>query len=140
MLLLFIGFVIGVIVAAMAIEIGFKQPKEPDRLARLSYTWSISEISNPKIVAEYLLEMDIPSDARLVFKECKDKKKLVEEEIQMRQNETISANFIVGDNRALILSGPIKNGEMGVWTIDPVIIKKLQGEFERLWAGGKKEE
>lgn len=135
---LVVGIILGVIVAGMAIELASKKSSSsPERTSRISYTWGFAEIHNPKIVAEYLDDIDVPDDARVVCQKCKNEAKLVEKEIQMKHNNDISANFIVGDNRALILSGSVRYGEMGVWTVDPIIISKLQGEFERLWAEGQ---
>jgi len=134
---LLVGFIIGLIVATMAIEFGMRKPVESATFhstARLTYVWSLSEIRNPSVVAEYLDEIEIPKNARVVFKECKDIKIL--KDIKARKNEDIRVNFVLGDNRALILSGPIKEGQMGIWVIDPFILRKLKAEFERLWNKG----
>ena len=134
---LLIGFIIGLIAATMAIEFGMRKPVESTAFhstARLTYMWSLSEIKNPRVVAEYLDKVEVPKNAKIVFKECKDKKIL--KEIDVRKNEDIRVNFVLGDDRALLLSGPIKEGQMGIWVIDPFILKKLKAEFERLWNKG----
>ena len=136
MILLLIGFIIGVIVVGMVAELGSKKTAPQEHMSRLTNTWSISEIRNPKIVAEFLDEVNVPLKSQLVIHECKNEAAL--KDLQVRKNPTISANFIVGDDRALILSGHVRNGELGIWTVDLVIIKKLHSEFDRLWTAGKK--
>ncbi|MCD6107887.1 hypothetical protein B6U70_01560 [Euryarchaeota archaeon ex4484_162] len=134
---LLIGFIIGLIAATMAIEFGMRKPIESTfkSTARLTYMWSLSEIKNPRLVAEYLDEMMIPKNAKVVFKECSDTKVL--EDVSARKNEDIRANFVLGDERALLILGPVREGQMGVWIIDPFILKKLESEFERLWSKGE---
>ena len=52
---LIIGFVIGVVVLGIAVEFGAKKPSKNEPASRHTKKWSISEISNPRIMAEYLI-------------------------------------------------------------------------------------
>ena len=54
---LVIGFVIGVIVLGLAYEIGTKKSSQSPPASKHTKKWSISEISNPRIMAEYLSEL-----------------------------------------------------------------------------------
>jgi hypothetical protein len=134
---LLIGFVIGIIAATMAIEFGMRKPPESTTFqstARLTSLWSVSEIKKPRVVAEYIDDVELPKDAKVVFKDCKNMRTL--KDVEAKRNPNVKANFVVGEDRALILSGYLKEGELGIWVIDPSIIKKLEMEFDRLWKEG----
>jgi len=49
--------------------------------------------------------------------------------IEVKQHSDIRGNFILGDDRALILSGPIKQDELGVWTVEKDMLEKTQQIF-----------
>ena len=108
---LIIGFGIGVIVVGIAIEFGTRKPMKTSPSSRPAHTWSIDEISNPKIMAEYLLDVDLPRNAKVIVNKYKEG--LNFEGVDIRRNPSIKGNFIIGDDRALILAGPIKKDEIG---------------------------
>jgi len=131
-----LGFVIGVVTVALAIEFGMKKTSKAEPTSRSTQKWSISEISNPRIVAEYLGDVDIPKNSKLVVKNYDDKS--VFEDLNVKQHSGIKGNFILGDDRALILAGPIKKEEIGVWTVEKEIMDKLNTYFEQSWSRGTK--
>ena len=55
------------------------------------------------------------------------------EGMKVKQSKQIMGNYILGDDRALILSGPVKENEVGFWTIDKEIVKTLHQEFDTTW-------
>ena len=133
---LIIGFVIGVIVVGLAIETGMKKTSQVAPASKHTKKWSISEISNPRIMAEYLGNVDIPKDSKLLVNQYKDKEML--EGLDAKEYAGIKGNFIVGDDRALILAWPVKKDEIGFWTVEKDIVEKLNNEFEEMWAKGTK--
>ena len=128
------GFVIGVVSVALAIEFGMKKTSKSEPASRSTRKWSISEIRNPRIVAEYLGDIDIPKNSRLVVNKHKDN--IVFEGLNAKRNSGIKGNFILGDDRALILAGPVKKDEMGVWTVEKEILESLNNYFEETWSKG----
>lgn len=128
---LFIGFGIGVIVVGIAIEFGTKKPMKPAPSSRPAHRWSIEEISNPKIMAEYLGDIDIPKNAKLIVNKYKEG--LSFDGIDVRRDSTLKGNFIIGDDRALILAGPIKRDEIAFWTVEKEIVDTLHKKFEETW-------
>lgn len=128
---LIIGFILGVIVVGIAVEIGIKKVTSATPSSKHTNKWSISEISNPKIMAEYLSDVDIPKNSKVIVNKYADKNMLAG--LDVKEHSGIKGNFIVGDDRALILSGPLKKDEVGFWTVEEEIVKKLNQEFDEMW-------
>lgn len=131
-----IGFILGVIVVGIAIEIGIKKVTNVTPSSKHTNKWSISEISNPKIMAEYLTDVDIPKDSKVIVNKYLDKNMLVG--LDVKEHSGIKGNFIVGADRALILSGPLKKDEVAIWTVEEEIVKKLNQEFDEMWLEAEK--
>ena len=128
------GFIVGVVSVALAIEFGIKKTSKSEPASRSTRKWSISEISNPRIVAEYLGDVDIPKNSRIVVNKHKDD--MVFAGVNAKINSGVRGNFILGDDRALILAGPVKKDEMGVWTVEKEILESLNNYFEETWSKG----
>jgi len=133
---LIIGFAIGVVVFGLAVEVGMKKTSKSEPASRHTKKWSISEISNPRIIAEYLGDVEIPKNSKLLVKKYKDKEML--EGLDVKEHSKIKGNFILGDDRALILAGPVKKDEIGFWTVEKEIVERLNDEFDQMWAEGTK--
>jgi len=131
---LIIGFVIGVVFLGIAIEIGTKKTTRSQPASKPTKSWQISEISNPKIMAEYLGDIQIPKGSKVIVNKFKDKQMLAG--LNVKSNPDLKGNFIIGDDRALILSGPVKKDEIGIWTVEKEIVDKLNDEFNQLWSEG----
>ena len=128
---LVIGFILGVILVGIVVEIGAKKTASTTPASRPAKEWSISEISNPKIMAEYLSDIDLPKDSKIIVNKYKNKEKLAG--LNVREHKGIKGNYIIGDDRALILAGPVKKDEIGFWTVEKEIIEKLNSEFDEMW-------
>ncbi len=129
---LIIGFAIGVIIVGLAIEISSKKSNSSPPASKHTKKWSISEISNPRIMAEYLSDIDLPSNAKVLVNKYKDKNMLAG--VNAREHGEIKGNFILGDDRALVLAGPVKNDEIAFWTVEKEIIKDLNEQFDQMWS------
>ena len=126
-----IGFIIGVIVVAVAIEFGSKKTKNIMPSSRRTLEWNINEIQNPKIMAEYLGDIAIPKESRILVNKYKDLQMF--KGLNAKRNTLIKGNYILGDDRALILSGPLKKDEIGFWTVEKDIVDSLHQEFDTYW-------
>ena len=133
---LVIGFITGVIVVALAFEMGLKKMTSTAPSSKHTKSWSADEISNPKIMAEYLSNVDLPKNSKVLVNKYKDKTALAG--MNAREHRGIRGNFIVGDDRALILSGPLRKDEAAFWTIEEGIVRKLNQEFDEMWAEADK--
>jgi len=131
-----VGFAIGVIVVSLAIEIGMKKTSQTPPASKHTKSWNISEISNPRIMAEYLSDIELPKDSKIIVNRYKNKEMLAG--LDVKEHKGIKGNFIVGDDRALILAGPVKKDEIGFWTVEKEIVDALNKEFFEMWAEGSK--
>ncbi|MBN2065888.1 MAG: hypothetical protein JW771_03660 [Candidatus Thermoplasmatota archaeon] len=131
---LIIGFVIGVVVVALAIEIGMKKTSVTPPASRHTKKWSIGEIANPRIIAEYLGDVELPKNAKVLVNKYKDKTMFAG--MDVKEHKGIKGNYILGDDRALVLSGPVKKDEIGVWTVEKEIVEQLHADFDKFWAEG----
>jgi len=129
------GFILGVIVVAIAIELLMKKTPRAEPFTRSTKTWSIYEVRNPRILAEYLGDVDIPRNSRLLVNQYQNNRLF--EGVQVRHHPGIKGNFILGDDRALILAGPLKKDEIGVWTVEKDILEKLSAYFDAAWENGE---
>lgn len=130
-----IGFFMGVIVVILAIEIGMKRTISGAPRSKHAKKWDINEITNPRIMAEYLMEgTDLPKGSKVIVNQIKNKDAL--QGLNAKKHSGVRGNYIIGDDRALILSGPFKTDEVGVWTIEKDIVDKLNQEFDDKWDEG----
>jgi hypothetical protein len=127
-----IGIIIGIISVGLAIELGMKKTNASQPASRPTHKWSISEISNPRIMAEHMGNMGLPKNAKVVVNQY-DNKNLFKG-INVKEHSGIRGNFILGENRALILSGPIEEKGLGIWTVEETILDKLNRYFEDSWS------
>lgn len=128
---LFIGFGIGVVVVAIAIEFGTKRTTKQTPTSRRTTDWSLQEIKNPKIMAEYLGDIDIPRNSQVLVHKYKADRDF--NGSYARKGNGLRGNYILGENRALILSGPVKHDELGFWTVEKEIVEQLHQEFDEQW-------
>jgi len=135
---LVVGFFIGVLVVGLAVEIGLKKMNRTTPASKHTKKWSISEISNPKIMGEYISNVEIPKNSKVLVNKYKDKELFAG--LNAREHRGVRGNFIVGDDRALILAGPIKKDEVAFWTVEEDIVKKLNEQFDEMWAEASKME
>ena len=126
-----VGFVLGVIVVGLAIDLGMRKSQAAQPSSRPTHAWSLDEIKNPRIIAEDLGVLKLPKDARVVVNRYHDQNSL--KGIQVRSHHGIRGNYIVGDDRALILSGALAPNALGIWTIEKAMLEKLNGYFEDSW-------
>jgi len=85
-------------------------------------------------MAEYLGDIEIPKNSKVIVNKYRDKQMLAG--LNVKSNPDLKGNFIIGDDRALILAGPVKKDEIGIWTVEKEIVDKLNDEFNELWSEG----
>ena len=126
-----VGFILGVVVVGLAIELGMRKYHTVQPSSRPTHAWSMDEIKNPRIIAEDLGALKLPKDARVVVNRFHDKNSL--KDVQVRTHPGIRGNYILGDDRALIVSGTIAPNALGIWTIEKTMLDKLDEYFEDSW-------
>ena len=119
------------VVVGLAIEFGMRKGQTAQPSSRPTHTWSLDEIENPRIIAEDLGVLTLPKNARVVVNRFHDENSL--KNIEVRTHPGIRGNYILGDDRALILSGAIAPNALGIWTIEKAMLEKLNSYFEDSW-------
>ena len=82
-------------------------------------------------MAEYLSDVDLPKNSKIIVNQYKSKEALAG--LNVKEHKGLKGNIIVGDDRALILSGPVKKDEVGFWTVEKEIVNRLNQEFNEMW-------
>ena len=126
-----IGLIIGVVAVGLAIEIGMRRVNKAQPATRPTHKWSFDEIPNPRIIAENMGTIELPKNAKIVVNEYPDEAMF--KGMDVKHHTGIRGNFILGDDRALILSGPIQQDELGIWTVEKEMLEKLSKYFEDSW-------
>jgi|GEM_PF-4097556 sugar-specific transcriptional regulator TrmB len=127
-----IGFILGVVAVAIAIEIGVKKTPKGESPVRFTETWDISEFINPRIIAEHYIDVTPSKRSRVLVNQYKDPSFFKDAEV--KRDYKVKGNIILDDDRALILAGPMKRNEIGVWTVDKEVLKRLNAYFNELWS------
>lgn len=129
----FIGFVVGLIAAGIAVELGLKKLFAPPDNSKLTTIWSLSELQNPEVVATTLSSaVVVPVSARIVTAQNVPPPK---KGVQVRRNPEAKGSFALDAQRprALLFLGGIEPGTLALWTVDEKLIDRLRAEFNRLW-------
>ncbi len=129
-----LGLVVGVVVVGFAIELGLRRITRGAPATQPTHKWTLAEIKNPRIIAETMGIIDLPPNAKIVVNEYPNKAMF--KGMAVKHHSGIKGNFIIGDDRALILSGPIEEAELGLWTVEKDTMQKLNRYFEDSWAKG----
>ncbi|HLE47807.1 MAG TPA: hypothetical protein VI818_05870, partial [Candidatus Thermoplasmatota archaeon] len=129
----FIGFVVGLIAAGIAVELGLKKLFAPPDQSKLTTIWSLSELQSPEVVATSLSPaVEVPATARIVTAENVPPPV---RGVQIRRNAAAKGSFALDAQkpRALLFLGGIEPGSLALWTVDEKLIDRLRSEFNRLW-------
>lgn len=138
LLSIFLGFVLGVAATAIAWNLSHKQVRNPET-ARVTAVWSIKDITapgtRPAVIAQRIQGVSLPARSKVIVPtgtlESVPQDVLAECEVRMHPDVHISA--AIGSNRALVFSGPIAPKTSAVWTMENALVRRLQGDFQRLW-------
>lgn len=129
---MFIGFVVGVVAAGFAVELGLKKLFRPPENTKLTRVWSLNEFGQPLVSATRIELVKVPARGRVVTAHEYGGSR---EGITLRTNQETSGNFVVDakHNRALIFLDDIRPGALALWTVEEPLIERLRSEFNRLW-------
>lgn len=127
-----IGFLVGIVAAGFAVELGLKKFLSPPESGKLTNVWSLTELASPLIVATQIADLAVPKASRMV---TAHNLQVPQEGFQVRKNGDAKGNFAVdaANNRALLFLGGIEPRALALWTVDEQVIERLRAEFNRLW-------
>lgn len=128
-----VGFVVGVVAAGIAVELGLKKWFSAPDSSKLTTIWSLTELQSPEIVATSLhAGVEVPANARIVSAgDVPPSRK----GLNVRRNTEARGSFAIDAHRAraVLFLGAIEKGTLALWTVDERIIERLRAEFSRLW-------
>lgn len=127
-----IGFLVGVVAAAIAVEFGLKKFLSPPENSKLTTVWNLNDLPAALIAAKTIQGLTPARNARLLTAGPYTGPR---EGFDMRTNPDLRGNFAVDAtaNRALIFLGDMAPGTLALWTVDERLIERLRAEFNRLW-------
>lgn len=127
-----IGFFVGVVAAAIAVEFGLKKFLAPPENSKLTTVWSLNELGQPLIAAHALSAVPVPKNARLLTNGAYAAERTG---FELRTSSELKGSFAVDANasRALLFLGDVTPGALALWTVDERLIDRLRAEFNRLW-------
>jgi hypothetical protein len=132
-----VGFLIGVIATAIAVEFGLKKIFRPPVQSKVTGQWRLDEHRAPLVVAQDTATVGFPTGARVVTAGAAHPDALTGRDY--RRNPNARSNYIVATDRdrATLFLGPIQEGTLALATVDPAIVARLRAEHRRLWETGE---
>ncbi|MGB0653315.1 MAG: hypothetical protein ACPGQL_08965 [Thermoplasmatota archaeon] len=129
-----LGFVVGALVVAIALEVNVRRRAEPQPLTKLTTAWRLSEFESPRVVCRDALDLDVPATATVLASGLVDPKVLTGATVH--QVPPVRAEFALDmrQGRALLFPGGARDGALALWTVDPLILKRLDAEYRTLHA------
>ncbi len=127
-----IGFLVGVVAAGFAVELGLRKLLSPPEKSKLTQVWSLNEFPRPLIASTQLAGLDVPKQSRLIVAAKYEGRR---DGFELRTSPDCHGNFVVDANapRALLFLDGIRPGALALWTVDERLIERLRSEFNRLW-------
>ncbi|MEA3199125.1 MAG: hypothetical protein QOE90_553 [Thermoplasmata archaeon] len=134
---LFIGFVTGAVVVAIAWNLSSRTSK-PTESTRLSGTWSLDDVASPgtrlAVLATRIAEIRLPSNAKVLVPRAESVTPEVLATCEVRMHPEVRVNAAIGKDRALVFSGAVHPKTTAMTTLETNAVRRLQGDFQRLWS------
>lgn len=132
-----VGFLVGVVTAAIAVELGLKKLFMPPSATKVTGSWRLSEIRSPLVACTDAAKPIFDQGARIVTAGSANPQAFHGR--TFRRNTGARANFMVHPNedRALLFMGPIAPGTLALSTVDGALCDRLRAEHKRLWEQGE---
>lgn len=132
-----IGFLVGVIATAIAVEFGLKKIFRPPAQSKVTASWRIADHKAPLVVSQDASAVLFPPGARVVT--AGGAHPDGQHRRDFRRNPNARSNYLVeaDRDRATLLLGPLQEGTLALATVDPVLVARLRAEHRRLWETGE---
>lgn len=131
-----VGFLVGVVVAAIAVELGLKKLFSPPSNTKVTSSWRLDEFEAPLVVALDAASTSYPPGSEVVTAGGVDPQGFRGR--TFRRNPNARANVVIdrARDRALLFMGPVEPGTLALATVDRDLVGRLRGEHRRLWETG----
>jgi hypothetical protein len=127
-----IGFLVGIVAAAIAVEFGLKKFLSPPENSKLTTVWNLNELPAALVAARSIQGVSPPKGARLLTSASYTGAR---DGFELRTSKELRGNFAVDATakRAIIFLGDLQPGTLALWTVDEPLVERLRAEFNRLW-------
>jgi hypothetical protein len=127
-----IGLVLGGLAVAVVIETMGRGRQTVFETQKLTSAWRLSELNDPIIVAREIVDVDVPSGARVLASGLVPP--AVQQHCRVQEVNDVRAEFAMdGDaKRAFVFVGGMRPGALALITIDEGLLGRLEAEYKRL--------
>ncbi|MBW3584218.1 MAG: hypothetical protein KY455_14100 [Euryarchaeota archaeon] len=131
-----VGFLIGVVASAIAVELGLKKLFMPTTATKLTASWRLDEVEAPLVVCTDAGGVPFPRGAEIVTSGQAAPEGFRDR--AWRRNANARGNFMVHPtrDRAYLFLGPVQEGNLALVTVDSDLVARLRAEHRRLWETG----
>jgi hypothetical protein len=137
LLSLFIGFVTGAVVVAIAWNLSSRTAK-PAETTRLSGVWSLDDVASQgtrlAMLATRIEGVHLPPNSKVLVPRADTVPADVLASCEVRMHQEVRVNAAIGKDRALVFSGTVHPRATAMTTLEASAVQRLQGDFQRLWA------
>lgn len=137
LLSLFIGFVTGAVVVAIAWNLS-SRTAAPAETTRLSGVWSLDDVASAgtrlAILATRIDGVRPPPNSKVLVPRADTVPADVLASCEVRMHPEVRVNAAIGKDRALVFSGTVNPKATAMTTLEANAVRRLQGDFSRLWA------
>src|SRR5581483_8621247 len=137
LLSLFIGFVTGAVVVAIAWNLS-SRTSAPTETTRLSGVWSLDDVASAgtrlAVIATRVDGLHLPANSKVLVPRADTVPAEVLATCEVRMHPEVRVNAAIGKDRALGFSGTVHPKSTAVTTLEANAVQRLQGDFQRLWA------
>lgn len=137
---LFLGFVLGVAATGIAWAMT-QRTVRPAEKAKVTALWNIRDVVEPghraAIVAEHIEgAVQLPPQSKLIVPEgtIHTLPPAILVGCEVRMHPDVRMNAAIGKDRVLMFSGHLSPKAHAVVTTEPSAVRRLQNDFERMWA------
>lgn len=136
LLWLSVGFIVGVAATAFALEVAFRRVRNDER-ASLTKDWNLREMTGdegpPSIVTTSLEGIDVPEGSRVLVAPGAKLPSKIARTCEIRLHDDANGNFVVGNGKAVLCTGPVQAGTLALETVHPSLVSRLERSFDSLW-------
>ncbi len=127
-----VGFVVGALIVAIAIETGMRRRNATEVLTKLTSGWRLAEFGEPLLVAHDVVDVRVPAGSTIMASGTVDPTLMAR--CTVRHVPPVRAEFALDPKgqRALLFTGGLAEGALAVWTVDPAIVERLASEYKTL--------
>ncbi len=127
-----IGAVVGGLIVAILFEVTARRASKPQEHTKLTTGWRLREFGTPVLVARDLWGITVPPGSHVFASGMVDPE--VVRTCKVETVPPVRAEFALDPEkgRAILFPGGLRDGNLAVVTVDPVLVGRLETEYKML--------